>query len=47
MQISLWGRNLTDERYFNGAKDYSGNLGMANEVVGQPRTYGVEVTKRF
>lgn len=45
--VALWARNLLDKRYFSGAKDYSGTLGMANEIVGAPRTFGVELTKRF
>lgn len=45
--ISLWARNLLDRRYFSGAEDQSGTVGFAYSIVGQPRTFGAQITKRF
>jgi iron complex outermembrane receptor protein len=44
--ISLWGRNLTDERYVSHAFDASG-LGYDQLVPSQPRTYGINFTYTF
>ncbi len=38
--VALWGRNLTDELYFVRATSF---LNMDSIVVGDPRTYGVEI----
>lgn len=46
-QISLWGTNLSDERYrvvtFNSALQ----AGSLQAYMGEPRTWGVEVSKNF
>jgi iron complex outermembrane receptor protein len=52
LEIAVYGRNLTDQRYFSYTEDYSGNRfspgnGIAEGNVGAPRTFGVQFTKRF
>ena len=43
----LWGRNLTNKRYFHsGGEQYSG-LGLIYKQFAEPRTYGVELSVRF
>lgn len=56
-RVQLWGRNLTDERYFNaaapqtqGAFVSAGGTKAVNGFVGwlgQPRTYGIEASYQF
>ena len=44
--VSLWGRNITDERYVTqGVNNLP--LGYGFRVYGAPRTYGVSVSKEF
>ena len=44
IELQLWARNLTDERYIERAVD----LGfLVNAIPGDPRTYGVSLTYRF
>lgn len=45
LEIALWCKNLTDERYVSQAIDV--NLGMGYRIFNAPRTYGVTVTKQF
>ena len=58
LSIALWGKNLTDEEYrintipFGGVDqrlDPTGDVGVGWTVsyMGEPRTYGVEVTYDF
>ncbi|MEA3178450.1 MAG: iron complex outerrane recepter protein, partial [Gammaproteobacteria bacterium] len=47
LEIAAWGNNLADKRYINQATDLSGVLGLIEANLGPPRTYGIEVTKRF
>jgi iron complex outermembrane recepter protein len=48
--VALWGRNLTDEDY---GVDFQGDLpaglfgGSKHQVLGAPRTYGVEIAYEF
>jgi len=48
-QIALWGKNLTDEVYLERLFDLFANpfIGEKLIVLGQPRTYGVELRKKF
>ncbi|MGE3595708.1 MAG: TonB-dependent receptor [Dehalococcoidia bacterium] len=46
LEISVWARNLTDERYISQAFDGSG-LGYDQLIPSQPRTYGVNFTYSF
>jgi iron complex outermembrane receptor protein len=48
LRIALWGRNLGDEQYYTNLGDYtSAGLGYVVGYISEPRTYGIEVTKRF
>lgn len=44
-QVAVWATNLTDERYRLDIG--SDGLGSYTEVYGEPRSYGVEVVKRW
>lgn len=44
--VALWGRNLTDKRYYTGAFDLAA-LGVAVAYINVPRTYGVDLRYRF
>jgi len=56
-QLNIWGKNLTNERYFSteaaqtqGAQISAGGTAAANGFIGwlaQPRTFGVEGSYRF
>jgi len=46
-EIALWGKNLTDKRYFNSGLNIANSLGIANAVVGTPRTVGAQVSQKF
>ncbi len=43
-ELSVWGNNLLDEQYFNASYQSFGTDALFH---GEPRTYGVEITKRF
>lgn len=43
-RVSLWGRNLTDELYYSRATSF---LAIDAILVGEPRSYGVEVELNF
>jgi iron complex outermembrane receptor protein len=45
--VALWGRNLTNKLYQAGATDATGSAGFGAAFLGDPRIYGVELTKRF
>jgi iron complex outermembrane receptor protein len=47
IEIALWGRNLTDEVYFNAAFDNFATAGTINQYIAEPRTYGLEAIFRF
>lgn len=44
-EVSIWGRNLGDERYVAQATD--NGLGMGYRIFNAPRTVGVTLTKTF
>lgn len=44
---ALFGKNVTDEEYFVGGMPLGASLGHNAAVVGEPATYGVEVSYRF
>jgi len=46
-RVALWGRNLTDEEYFDHAFSLGGSIGTMNRFYAQPRTFGGEVSFRF
>src|SRR3546814_16165408 len=42
LELSIWGRNLTQEKYYSRSfADLYTTLGPAVSFVGDPRTYGV------
>ncbi|MDT8320738.1 MAG: TonB-dependent receptor [Xanthomonadales bacterium] len=45
--VAAWVRNIGDEVYRSAAQDLFLSLGFAEIVLGQPRTWGVEVGYRF
>ncbi|WP_084615720.1 TonB-dependent receptor [Solimonas flava] len=46
-EVSLWGANLTDKHYNLIIFDSPAQSGSYNGYIGQPRSYGLEVRKRF
>jgi len=46
-EIAVWGKNITDKRYFTGGLNLAGSLGFANATVGNPRTFGVQISHNF
>ena len=45
--VSLWGKNLTDELYFTSRIDLLAGFGYDYNHIGAPRTYGVTVGRKF
>ncbi len=45
--LTLWGRNITDERYYFGSFDAPAQDGRMNSYPGQPATWGVTFRKNF
>ena len=46
LEVALWGRNLSDEEYPTYASDLS-FVGLMNDTVSMPRTYGVSLAYNF
>ncbi len=46
-QVALWGRNLTDEHYFNEGTPIQSSFGSVTRYFAEPRTFGVEISHRF
>jgi iron complex outermembrane receptor protein len=46
-EIAVWGKNITDKRYFTGGLNLAGSLGFANATVGNPRTFGIQISHNF
>lgn len=44
---ALFGKNLTDKEYLVGGMPLGASLGHNGAAVGEPRTYGVELTYQF
>lgn len=44
--ISIWGRNLTNEKYYTRILDQSA-IGFSTGMPGDPRTYGVTARYSF
>jgi len=45
--ITLWGRNITDERYYVGSFDPPAQKGRVNSYPGEPATYGITFRKNW
>jgi len=46
-EIALFGKNLLDREYLVSGVDFSNTFGNVQRFVGPPRTYGVEIRRRF
>ena len=46
-EIGVFGDNLLDRRYLNGGASFEDGFALGNAYFGAPRTYGVEVRRRF
>jgi iron complex outermembrane receptor protein len=47
MRVSLWGKNLADEGYWTSGVNILNTLGLAFNLWGEPRTYGVDFEVLF
>ncbi|WP_206241223.1 TonB-dependent receptor [Novosphingobium terrae] len=47
LELSVWGRNLTDDRYINIVFDSPAQAGSVSGYPNQPRTYGVSALYKF
>ena len=45
--ITLWGRNITDERYYNGSFDPPLLDGRLNSYPSEPATYGITFRRNW
>jgi outer membrane receptor protein involved in Fe transport len=45
--MSVWGRNLTDDRYLTVVFDSPAQNGSVSGYPNQPRTYGVSALYKF
>ncbi len=46
-ELTLWGRNITDERWYHGSFDQPIGLGRMNSYPAEPATYGVTWQSNF
>ena len=46
-RVTVWGRNVTDERSYNGSFDQPLGAGRMNSYPTEPATYGVSFTKNW
>jgi len=42
-ELALWGKNLSDEKYYTSVSNFWDSFGTAMRYVGDPRTYGASV----
>ncbi|MFC6634341.1 TonB-dependent receptor [Microbulbifer taiwanensis] len=47
LELGLWGRNLTDERYIASISPLGVALGVDGYFYGEPRSYGLELAYRY
>lgn len=47
MEFTLWGRNLTQAKYYNAIFNGYGTFGTAIGFTAAPRTWGATVSYRF
>jgi outer membrane receptor protein involved in Fe transport len=45
--LTLWGRNIGDERYFTGSSDAPVQVGRMHAYPAEPATYGLSFRKNF
>jgi outer membrane receptor protein involved in Fe transport len=46
-ELTVWGRNITDESYFHGSFDRPAQEGSINSYPGEPSSFGVTFRKSF
>ena len=46
-EIAVWAKNITDKRFFTGGLNIAGSLGFASATVGNPRTFGIQLSHSF
>jgi iron complex outermembrane recepter protein len=46
-EFALFGKNLLDREYLVSGVDFSATFGQVSRITGAPRTYGLEVRRRF
>ncbi len=46
-EVSLWGRNLTDQRYKNYAFDATSFKNVILNFAGEPRSFGIDFALNF
>ena len=46
-ELTLWGRNITDERWYHGSFDQPIGLGRMNSYPAEPATYGITWQSNF
>ena len=46
-RVSLWGRNITDERSYHGSFDQPLGAGRMNSYPTEPATYGISFSKNW
>jgi len=47
LSLALWGRNLTDKKYYIASGNQYTTLGTVTNQLSEPRTYGVEASFEF
>ncbi|WP_167854994.1 TonB-dependent receptor [Mangrovimicrobium sediminis] len=47
LRVALWGKNLTDEGYYNFGVNIYSSFGFDINTYGEPRTYGIDVAFDF
>ncbi len=47
LKVSIWGRNLANKQYVAYGTDITGQLGFVEVQPGEPRTFGVDISKQF
>lgn len=47
LDLALWGRNITNKLYIQGAAPLGNSSGITSFLYGEPRTYGVQASVRF
>lgn len=47
VDLAFWMRNIANKNYFGGINDLSSSLGLVLGIPAPPRTFAVEVTKKF
>ena len=47
LELSVWGRNLLDDRNITGIFDSTAQDGSISGYTNQPRTYGVSARFKF